>query len=424
MAQTGGGPKVLTRKDLKNFESLSRQAFISHFRAAGVSAVTPTYNRLSAFLPKKLWAWISHVVQYWGNAKHAFKDYTQVAGDTGVYPMDDRAKVSLAGDWGTGTDEAEEVAVCIQKFGPDFTIHLGDVYYVGDDPEVKENCLGEKTSPFDPVTWPMGSKGSFALNGNHEMYANGNAYFDVLLKKLGPRVPGAQWGYGQKASFFCLENNFWRIIGLDTGYNSTGIDVGGVPLLKKSKWLRKTTWFKPSCKLPDPLRSWLRSAVKPDADKRGIILLSHHEYYSSFDDWYQHPAKQLAELIHRPVLWFWGHEHRLAIYDKYGVQDGITAYGRCVGHGGMPVSRGVEPDIEDCRWLAYDNRPYSNSEGIDVGYNGSVNLAFDRSSLRVEYRDLKSNLLLTENWQIDLVSGDLGGPNLQVILQDPELRHR
>jgi hypothetical protein len=33
------------------------------------------------------------------------------------------------------------------------------------------------------------------------------------------------------------------------------------------------------------------------------------------------------------------------------VNDGIEAYGRCVGHGGMPVDRGRAPDIKDCRCL-------------------------------------------------------------------------
>src|SRR5580704_12833143 len=56
---------------------------------------------------------------------------------------------------------------------------------------------------------------------------------------------------------------------------------------------------------------------------------------------------------------------------------GIEAYGRCIGHGGMPVERGVEPDMEECRLLAWDNRRYENGEPINVGYNGHANLSFD-----------------------------------------------
>jgi len=32
------------------------------------------------------------------------------------------------------------------------------------------------------------------------------------------------------------------------------------------------------------------------------------------------PQGQLAGIIAGPLLWFWGHEHKLAIYDKYAVQ--------------------------------------------------------------------------------------------------------
>jgi hypothetical protein len=165
---------------------------------------------------------------------------------------------------------------------------------------------------------PMGAKGSFALNGNHEMYADGNGYWKMVLPRMGLKERGnSEWGAGQWASFFCLENKHWRIIGLDTGYNSTRFDWGKVPVLQRSKWLRKTTWFKPGCTIPEALFAWLKSAVNPDGDKRGLILLSHHGPHSAFEAWYQIPAKQLAKVIHRPVIWFWGHEHRLAIYEKF-----------------------------------------------------------------------------------------------------------
>jgi len=53
------------------------------------------------------------------------------------------------------------------------------------------------------------------MDGNHEMYARGMAYFDVFLPRL-----GLAGGTPQQASFFCLENDHWRFIALDTGYNS------------------------------------------------------------------------------------------------------------------------------------------------------------------------------------------------------------
>jgi hypothetical protein len=52
------------------------------------------------------------------------------------------------------------------------------------------------------------------------MYARGYAYFDRMLPRLGPITNGKT--HGQKASYFCLENQHWRIIALDTGYDSIG----------------------------------------------------------------------------------------------------------------------------------------------------------------------------------------------------------
>lgn len=274
----------------------------SHFRAGGTRYSKTTYSPLNAFLPGHLLAWVSHVIRYWFHEKHPFRDYTTPGQGTGIFPIADRTTLSLAGDWATGTDESQMVADCVRQFGPDFTIHLGDVYYVGGQDEVKENFLGEVVSPYRPVRWPEGKLGSFALSGNHEMYARGYGYFESILPKMGLRQSAGEWGTGQWASFFCLENKYWRIIGLDTAYNGTGFDWGRMPGFDRSTWFRKSVRLKPTCAFPDPLISWLQSVIKPDADKRGIILLTHHGCYSAFGEWYQIPARQLARIIHRPVI--------------------------------------------------------------------------------------------------------------------------
>jgi hypothetical protein len=65
---------------------------------------------------------------------------------------------------------------------------------------------------------------------------------------------------------------------------------------------------------------------------------------------YPKPAKQLAEFFFGPALWFWGHEHRMAINEEFGIDGGIRAFGRCVGHGGMPVDLPpAEPMHSECR---------------------------------------------------------------------------
>ena len=233
------------RKDLGNFLGTFHSGLASHFRAGGSNYSQTTYNPLKAFLPDHLFVWISRVAKFWFRRKHAFRDYTTHGKGTGIYEIADRTSISFVGDWGTGTDEAQMVANRITAFRPDFTIHLGDVYFVGGDTEIKENFLGEKTSDYTPVKWPMGSKGSFALSGNHEMYARGIGYFRFLLPKMGIKTSDHEWGSGQWASFFCLQNTHWRIIALDTSYNSTQFDWGRVPVVQKSKIVRTSLRFKP-----------------------------------------------------------------------------------------------------------------------------------------------------------------------------------
>lgn len=88
-----------------------------------------------------------------------------------------------------------------------FWLTLGDVYYVGDASEVAENCFGTPTDDFAGVTWPHGTRGSFALNGNHEMYAKGKPYFTTSLSSLGISTGPP----GQLASFFRIAATPWTM---------------------------------------------------------------------------------------------------------------------------------------------------------------------------------------------------------------------
>ena len=283
------------------------------------------------------------------------------------------------------------MANSMSKFNPHFTSHIGDVYYVGDPPSVNENCLGIKNpnNNYDPVTWPIGSKGGFALNGNHEMYANGIGYFDVFLPRLGLRDQSGTMS-GQQTSFFCLQNQYWRIIAIDTGYNSIG-----VPIISNIPIINDIPGIGGNCKLMDDLIDWLTNVVKPDQDQRGVIIISHHQNYSAFQGQYKKPAQQMWDAgIRRPVIWFWGHEHRLAGYDLNGTCD-LKSFGRCIGHGGMPVDRG-DPAHEPAP-VFYDNRVSNNTYGV----NGFVNLTFTGSNLSAEYDDLDGTKVLREEWVVD-----------------------
>jgi hypothetical protein len=386
-----------------------------------VSPNAPFHHKIGAFLSKHLFAWIWNYLKFRCLPRHKFLDYKDSTGEKGVYPLqgdsiardsdpNNPIRVSMAGDWGSGTSEAEQIADHMNTFNPHYTIHLGDIYYVGDREEVNENCLGRVDSdePLQPVRWPHGSMGSFALNGNHEMYANGNAYFDLFLPTLG--VPGSEEGNrsGQKASFFCLQNQFWRIIGLDTGYNSVGF-----PILEYIPLIRRLPGIGATCELPGPLIEWLRDLSRSSEDNRGLILLSHHQFFSAFEEGYPLPARQLVEFINRPVLWFWGHEHRVAIYGKYGVPGGIQAYGRCVGHGGFPVIQGQHIKHPEAPLVCYDDRKYKTVEGSHLGFNGFMNLTFQGNTLAVEYRDLNDQSVFKENWEVE--NGMIIGGLAQII---------
>src|ERR1700733_9899565 len=215
------------RRDLQDLRNLPRSALVSYqkkhaqpHRPRSRAEARPrlAYPSLSAFAPHRFWRWVSEYWRFRIGRRHPFLTY-----------------------------DGEDAAL-IEAWRPHYSIHLGDVYYVGDPAEVGANFLGipNPRYQFAPCKWPLGSEGAFALNGNHEMYARGYGYFDDILPKLGVR--GSP--HGQRASYFCLENDHWRIIALDTGYNSVG-----APILER--------FVQPDCALPAELIDWLCNVVKP-----------------------------------------------------------------------------------------------------------------------------------------------------------------
>lgn len=81
------------------------------------------------------------------------------------------------------------------------TIHLGDTYYAGTNPEETSKLL---------AYWAKGSKASFALNSNQEMYSGGGPYFDTAIGNPVFNKLQSPW------SFFALENTDWILCGLDS----------------------------------------------------------------------------------------------------------------------------------------------------------------------------------------------------------------
>ncbi len=370
------------------------------------------FSRAKDYLKIQVFQWVGHYLRSRFGPKWPFADYRAYGDDNGIYNLaastgdpdpDEPVQIALAGDWGSGTEAAFDVGQSVNLGFPHFTIHLGDIYYVGTKKEVQENMLGGR------VQWPLGNRGSFALNANHEMYSQGKGYFTHLLPAL-----GFQGDHGQRASFFCLKNEHWLVIGLDTGYYSVGI-----PILEMI--------FRPSSKLHSKLMEWLQKDVRlQDDQQRGVILLSHHQYYSQFESGYDRPAQQLAQLLQRPALWFWGHEHRFALYGKNASgKAGLQIYGRNLGHGGLPIEDIADRPRQGQKYqnglVLYDKRERCRigALGIPVGFNGYANLTFAGKQLAVEYRDTEQPLV-TEKWEVG-PGGVLKGIAIDQLIDDDDL---
>lgn len=408
------------RRALTNYVGLGRTAIQSHARMAldNLPPGTP-YPTLEHFDDKQVWAWIKNwlaatyktdieslVVP--ADKRHSFDPYPST-GEQGHYDLspllapDKSIRIALAGDWGTGTDEAQEIANNMMLSNPELTIHLGDVYYVGEPSEVKENCLGQNTPLYKGVLWPKGSKGSFALNGNHEMYSGGHGYFEVFLPQLG--IPTSK-DKQQLRSYFCLELPEWRILAIDTGYNSD-------------------TLFG-NCRLENNLVNWLRSVINPTGNKKPTVLLSHHQWFSDFADGdYEAPANQMAEFLkEQEIVWLWGHEHRLSLYNKYKGENGLIVYARCIGHGGMPVETGdVVADTHQVEYYdAADNpgRTQTLGDGTVAGLNGYVQMAIQDSMLSLEYLDINKTSLLKETFRPG-GTGNWDGTLVRTVVNDPHI---
>jgi hypothetical protein len=205
---------------------------------------------------------------------------------------------------------------------------------------------------------------------------------------MGPTIN--EQGSGQPASFFCLQNEDWCLLGLDTGYNSVGR-----PIIEY--------FFPPDAALPDEITAWL-GEIAPQIGKRAVIILSHHQVLSVYDDCFTRQADQIFAILKRPVLWFWGHEHRLVLYQPFdGASRGwprIT--GRCIGHGGMPVDLPgtVKPNTIG-KAAFVDRRRYRNDEKLHIGLNGFAELTFNGARLRIDYIDLYGQTVYTEQFRAE-----------------------
>ncbi len=241
--------------------------------------------------------WLGWASVVWAKLSHLIKHPLLKPSQSGPLPLPERGRIGIVGDWGTGLYGAPQIAQSM-KNDPDpfiMLMHLGDVYYSGTKSEVRDRFLG---------IWPKRPEAIHrALNSNHEMYSGGEYYFKDTLP-----------AFGQDASYFAHQNAHWTLVGLDVAHTDHAID--------------------------DEQVAWLKGIVDQAGDRK-IVLFSHQQLFSIFDAQGEklraHPG--FAEILNsrRIFAWYWGHEHRCAIYQERDDASGLWA--RCIGHGGMPASR-------------------------------------------------------------------------------------
>jgi hypothetical protein len=227
--------------------------------------------------------------------------------DDFIISIPSQAAIGIIADWGTGSEAAEWLLKEVMSHKPDLLIHLGDIYYAGTPMEVKENFLDLMKKHARDVR-------VYTLSGNHDMYSGGKGYY-WLLEQL-----------NQPASYFCLRNNHWQILAMDTGLHDNN------PLTVSSN----LTYLDPG------EASWHLHKMRT-AGKRKSILLSHHQLFSSLgvgDDgqgtqiaFNPHLYEVFREVLQEVPLWLWGHEHNLIVFEPYL----NLMKGRCVGAGAIPV---------------------------------------------------------------------------------------
>ncbi len=108
----------------------SRSQLLSHYHTSrdNIKRKPPPINSLSAFVDTigTLFNWAYHYLKSRFGRRYHPKQYP-INGNTGVYKIPGEEKtvrIGLAGDWGSYTQESEDVAQRMKDYDPHYTIHL------------------------------------------------------------------------------------------------------------------------------------------------------------------------------------------------------------------------------------------------------------------------------------------------------------
>jgi hypothetical protein len=270
----------------------------------------------------------------------------------------DDVSIAMAGDWGTGNWGTEtnpapstKIIKAISDQSPDYTIHLGDVYYAGTKSEEEDKLIS---------IWPAGSKGAFTLNSNHEMYSGAKPYFERSL--------GTSFPLQKQHSFFALENTNWIIVGLDSAYFDESLmymagSLGNQPQL-----------------------TFLNNMAQKG---KKVIILTHHNGLKDQKDGTQKINNPLWSQVMNafpagkaPAYWYFGHIHTGVVYAPQ-IVDGNTVFCRCLGHGSIPWGYASDLAAAECKdtvlWFEKTNAADPNNK--NRVYNGFVTLKLNGPSI-------------------------------------------
>ena len=151
------------KRDLKEYVDVGHSELENHLRTQNaqlqnVLEDADARRKLTDFLWLNIFGFAYHYLRSRFGPRHPYQFYP-VGEDTGVFKMkveNETAHIALLSDWASDTPESDRIGAIVAAHKPDYSIHLGDIYFVGAPSEVNENFISPKAS------WPLGRWGSMA----------------------------------------------------------------------------------------------------------------------------------------------------------------------------------------------------------------------------------------------------------------------